>query len=98
MDFERLKRRCWARLTEIHADARVAGSLRALSLVGIVAGFAGFMIGLNPIFALLVIERYDPSGDLLVRVGVAGLLVHLASAGYYYATSSPGPEEGPFRY
>lgn len=98
MAWDRYRRLLWKKLTEIHGDARVAGSLRAIALVGIVAGFVGFMIGLNPIVALLVAERFDPSGDLLAKIGVAGLLVHLASAGYYYATASPGPEDGIFRY
>ena len=98
MNWDRYRRLLWKKLSEIHADARVAGSLRAISLVGIVAGFAGFMIGLNPIVALLVAERFDPGGDLLARIGVAGLLIHVVSAGYYYATAAAGPENGLFRY
>ena len=47
---------------------------------------------------LLVADRFDPGGDLLARIGVTGLLVHVASAGYYYATAPPGPEDGLFRY
>ena len=98
MGWDRYKRLLWEKLSEVHADARVAGSLRAISLVGIVVGFAGFMIGLNPVVAILVADRFDPGGDLLARIGVTGLLVHVASAGYYYATAPPRPEDGLFRY
>ena len=98
MGWDRYKRRLWETLSTIHDNARVAGSLRAIALVGIVSGFAGFMIGLNPIVAVVVADRFDPSGDLLARVGVTGLLVHVVSVGYYYATATTGPEDGLFRY
>jgi hypothetical protein len=98
MRWDRYKRRIWERLTTVHADVRVAGFLRALSIVGIVGGFSGFMIGLNPVVAMLVIQQYDPGGDVLVRVGIGGLLVYVVSAAYFYATAPVLVDDGLIRY
>lgn len=93
-----LKTRIWAVVVSLHSDIRVAAFLRAAAVVGIVGGFGGFMIGLNPVVAIFVAQRYDPSGDFLLRIGVCGLFVHIVSMGYYYATVPSGLEDGLIRY
>jgi hypothetical protein len=93
-----LKRKIWTGVVRLHADVRVAAFLRAVSVVGIVAGFSGFMAGLNPLVAPFVVQAYDPGGDTLIRIGVAGLLVHIASLGYYYATAPSHLQDGLMRY
>jgi len=76
----------WRRLRRVHGDVRVVAFLRACSVVGIVVGFSGFMIGLNPFVGAVAMGELSIAGETLPKLGVAGLLTHLGSLFYYIAT------------
>jgi hypothetical protein len=82
-----LKRWVWRLVVRLHGDVRVAALLRALSVVGMIGGMVGFMIGINPIFAAIVMARGLVAGTTLLKVGILGLAVYSASYAYYNATT-----------
>lgn len=83
----RLRRRLWETARRVHSDIRVAAFLRALSVVGMILGFAGFLVGLNPFVAVLV-PTLTVEGSVLLKIGITGLFVYSGSLLYYTATST----------
>ncbi|MCU4716981.1 hypothetical protein [Halapricum hydrolyticum] len=98
MTADDLKRRFWEWLAAVHSDARVAALLRALSIVGIYGGITAFVLGVNPILTPHVLEAVKYSGNTVGLIGMIGLLVHVASLGYYLATKPKHLENGLIRY
>lgn len=87
MVLDSIKRRVWRVLVRIHGDVRVAALLRALSVVGMVGGLVGFMVGINPIFAAAIVAQGLFDGPTMPKIGVVGLVVYSASYAYYNATT-----------
>jgi len=77
----------WQWAVRLHSDARVAGLLRALSVVGMVGGMTGFVLGINPLFAILVSPQFPLSSGEFLELGITGLIVYSVSLTYYNATS-----------
>lgn len=87
MVLRRLKTDLWEYAVQLHGDVRVAGFLRALSVVGMVGGMTGFVVGMNPLVAAIVSVQMPIEASVLLRYGVLGLLVYSISLIYYNATS-----------
>jgi hypothetical protein len=87
VSLDRYKKAVWRWAVRVHDDARVAGFLRALSVVGMVGGMTGFVVGINPLFAILVSPQFPLETGEFLRLGVLGLLVYSVSLTYYNATS-----------
>jgi hypothetical protein len=87
MVLDRLRAVVWRYATGLHGDVRVAGFLRALSVVGMISGMSGFVVGMNPLVAAIVSVQFPVEATLLLKYGVLGLVVYSVSLIYYNATS-----------
>jgi|GEM_PF-2744976 len=93
-----LKRRLWEWLVAVHSDVRVAAFLQALAIVGIYGGLAAFVVGVNPFVTPHVARATTYSGNTIGLIGMAGLLVHVWSLVYYFATRPRHLDDDLIRY
>jgi len=93
-----LKRRLWELLVAIHSDVRVAAFLQALAVIGIYGGLAAFVVGVNPFVTPHLAQATTYSGNTIGLVGMAGLLIHVWSLVYYFATRPTHLDDDFIRY